>query len=94
MDNVLRVTEVESKANRLEIFLEGRVSGPWVAELQKLCEVALRRRCKVTLEFSGVSFIDAQGISLIRSLLAKEVSVENCTPFVAGQLAKEMSEGA
>jgi anti-anti-sigma regulatory factor len=90
---VLRITQVESNESSLEMYLEGQLSGPWVAELQQLCEAALGRNRRLRLELSGVSFMDAQGISLIRSLSAR-VSVENCTPFVSGQLSRETQEGA
>ncbi|MGH8700244.1 MAG: STAS domain-containing protein, partial [Burkholderiales bacterium] len=66
--------------------LEGRIAGPWIAELQSLCDAALREGSGLTLDLSGVSFLDHSAASLLRGLVQRRVALVGCTAFVAEQL--------
>ena len=87
---MLRITQVGRNGQGTLICLEGQLSGPWVTELQRLCEKTLAGGSQLSLDFSQVSFLDAQGISLIRELAARRARIENCSPFVAEQLKGEL----
>jgi ABC-type transporter Mla MlaB component len=81
---MLRITENETEGGRgLTYQLEGRLVGPWVQETQLLCEAALRSRESVTLDLAGVSFIDREGIALLRNLQSRNVHISNCSGFIA-----------
>ena len=66
--------------------LEGHVSGPWVEELRGVCERLLAQGQQPTLDLAGVSFLDRDGITLVRGLAARHVALINRSPFVAEQL--------
>jgi hypothetical protein len=57
---MLRITRVEDTDGRTCLRLEGRVVGPWVAELAADCAAAARAG-GLTLDMAGVSFLDGTG---------------------------------
>jgi hypothetical protein len=87
---MLRISPVESAGPRVMLRLEGRVIGPWVTELRRACETILGRRdVRLTLDLHGVTFLDPDGVALVRRLLAREpgdVAVTSGSPFVTEQL--------
>jgi anti-anti-sigma regulatory factor len=68
------------------LFLEGRLIGPWVEELERACEHALALSPSVTLDLGSVSFVDRDGAALLRALAGRHADLTNCSPFVAAQL--------
>ena len=70
--------------------LEGRVAGPWVDELRRVCaETAAnggQGQQALVLDLAGVSFLDAGGIALFRELASRRVLFTNCSAFIAEQL--------
>lgn len=91
---MLRVTNVargDGQPTRLR--LEGRLSGPWVDELRRVCSGLLDGDGGggLELELSEVSFVDAAGMALLRSLARSGVEFTNLSAFVAEQL-KEVAD--
>ncbi len=88
---MLRITVTQSTASLRQLKLEGRVTGPSVAELRRQCESALARNDhnSLTLDLADVSFIDNDGVDLLRTLSHHNVTVARCSPFVA-ELLKEV----
>ena len=83
---MLRIT-VEPGAGQLEsLRLEGRIVGPWVAELTRRCEAIRCAGRELELEMSGVSFLDRDAVRLVRSLIEQGVDVRRCSAFVGEQL--------
>lgn len=82
---MLKITCESSQGNQL-LRVEGRLAGPWVGTLQSECELVLARGDRLTLELSGVSFADPNGLRLLQSLLYRSVALLGRTPFVATQL--------
>ncbi len=70
--------------------LEGQVTGPWVEELRRVCTEILGSNRHSTehlvIDLAGVSFLDTDGIALLRELAARRVLFTNCSSFVAEQL--------
>ena len=71
--------------------LEGRIAGPWVEELRRVCQEAISRNDAnhLVLDVAGVSFIEADGVVACRELQARGVSLTNQSRFVAEQLKGE-----
>lgn len=86
---MLKITDNLGPTSRRIFRLEGRIGGPWIIELQGLCEVALREGSALTLDLSGVSFVERQGVLLLRSLMERHVALIGSTPFVTEQLRGE-----
>jgi anti-anti-sigma regulatory factor len=68
------------------IRLVGQVSGRWVDELRRVCAEALDSDGMLVLDMQDVSFVDAEGLGLFRSLRGRRVQLLNCALFVAEQL--------
>jgi DNA-binding response OmpR family regulator len=84
---MMRITVVESSAEKVRLRVEGRVTGPWVDELRRTCEVqALEDRIQLTLDLADLSFADAEGIELLRELRADGVILSHPASWVAQQL--------
>jgi hypothetical protein len=69
---VLRIT-VEQNSQAIEIKLEGRIAGPWAAELDRLWNetaptVAKR---KLSLDLRQTTFADADGIRVLRAIYSQ-----------------------
>jgi len=93
---MLKISSTTTTANHPALLrLEGQVRGPWVEELRRACEHVLGENghCgnRLVLDLAGVSFIDADGVALIRELTSRLVRVTSCSPFVAEQL-KEVAD--
>jgi anti-anti-sigma regulatory factor len=84
---MMRITVVESSAEKVRLRVEGRVTGPWVDELRRTCEVqALEETIQLTLDLADVSFADTEGIELLRELRTAGVILFRPAPWVAQQL--------
>jgi hypothetical protein len=86
--DMLKITHVDEKPQTLR--LEGDVSGPWVAELRRVCFDTLghapERGSHLVLDLGGVSFLDVDGIALFRDLARQQVLFTNRSLFIAEQL--------
>jgi len=92
----ISTTTTTTTANQpVFLRLEGQVRGPWVEELRRACEHVLGENGhsgnRLVLDLAGVSFIDADGVALIRELTSRLVRVTSCSLFVAEQL-KEVAD--
>jgi hypothetical protein len=67
---MLKITEQRSpEENSVSLTLEGRLSGPWVEELDACCQrLSLSHGCCVMIDLTGVTFINADGKALLASL--------------------------
>ena len=84
---MLRVTVVESSSETVRLRVEGRVASGWVEELRMSCEVqALSDGIRLILDLADVSFVDADGVELLKELRVRCVTLLNPSPFVAERL--------
>ena len=89
--HMLRISVEESSGQNTTLYLEGHLVGPWVEELRLSCETVLDENKRLTLDLTAVSFVDRDGITLLRRLKTREVEVSKCSPFLAHQLKDERS---
>ncbi len=78
MLKITREPGVESATLRLE----GRLVGPWVAELRQVAETALNDSRRLVFDVSNVSFVDRKGEELLRELVARQVRLERPSGFI------------
>jgi anti-anti-sigma regulatory factor len=83
---MLKISLIQSVHRTVVLRLEGRVVGPWVAELQKSCEDVLAGERPLRLDLAGVEFMDARGVALLSSLRSRGVLLMDCPAFAAQQL--------
>ncbi len=86
---MLRIEQVAAEPGGWTLRLEGSLAGPWVEELKRSCEPALDARRPLTLDLGAVSFVDGNGVALLKSLKTRAVRLSNSSAFVAGLLEME-----
>lgn len=79
---MLRITQIQSAPDEVRLILEGRLLGPWVEELQAAVMTARSSAGSMCLDLSGVHFVDAEGLTLVRRLLEQGVGLRDASPFV------------
>lgn len=65
----------------MTLSLEGQIVGVWVKELELACARARADGSPITLDLAGVSFIDHDGLEMLRRL--QGVTLANPSAFVA-----------
>ena len=85
---MLKITRVASLNHEVTLQLDGRVAGPWVELLRQSAESVLAEGARLTLDLQNISFLDCEGVGLIRGLIDRGVRQVNAPLFVAEQLRK------
>lgn len=88
---MLRISTTETTAEEVKLRIDGQISGRWVKLLQKTCEGQLARELGVTIDLRNVSFVDREGIALLRRLARRQVEFVNALPFIAEQMKKPVT---
>jgi anti-anti-sigma regulatory factor len=84
---MLKITVVESSSEAVRLRAEGRLTGGWVDELRRTCDLhALSNGIRLTLDLADVSFADAAGIELLKELRTRLVTLLSPSSLVAEQL--------
>jgi len=83
---MLKISQIGPANHTVTLRVEGRIVGPWVAELQHSCEEVLRDNRTLKLHLADVEFMDPQGVALLSSLRSRGVALLECPPFAAEQL--------
>ena len=80
---MLKIT-LHDSAREFRLTLEGRLSGPWVHELEQCWQTAssTTHGRKAVLDLGEVDFIDPAGESLLARLHAQGVELVAVTPLI------------
>lgn len=90
---MLKITRAWS-SQEVTLQLDGRVADKWIELLSESAESALAEGLRLTLDLENISFIDCEGLALIKSLMGRGVRQVNAPLFVAEQLRKcEAAQG-
>jgi anti-anti-sigma regulatory factor len=81
---MLRVEVVTHE--RRTVRVAGRLTGPWATELRRTPD-GLAAGPLVDLDLTDVSFVDADGLDVLRALKQEHRVSLRCSAFVAAQLA-------
>jgi ABC-type transporter Mla MlaB component len=84
---MLKIECSQPADNLINLKLEGRVIGPWVEEVRRVSEKALASGAALTFDLSEVTFVDREGIALLRDLRDRQAMILNTSVFVAEQLS-------
>ena len=91
---MLKITKVIESNQAITLLLDGSVTGKWIDLLRESGESVLERGMRLTLDLQNISFIDCEGLAVIKSLMSKGVRHVNAPLFIADQLRKcEAVEG-
>ena len=88
---VLKITQVDDGASDSipTLKLEGKLLGPWVDELRRVCEEQRTPPSGLRLNLAGVTFVDPAGIKLLGDLIRLGAAICECTGFVDELLRRD-----
>ena len=80
---MLKVTDIVNEGNKVELKLEGRIVGSCVNYLQEVClEFYEKDLDELLLDFSGVRYVEPDGVKMLKSLMEDKVRIKNCPIFI------------
>jgi len=85
---MLKITRVVLSEKEITLQLDGRVSGQWVGLLRETAESSLDEGLTLSVDLKNISFVDCEGIALIRNLIERGVRHANAPLFVVDQIRK------
>ena len=85
---MLKITTAVLSKQETTLRLDGRVAGQWVALLKDSAESALTDGLRLTIDLQNISFIDCEGIALLKNLITRGVDPVNAPLFVIEQIKK------
>jgi len=85
---VLRISCAAEAGSRVTLKAEGTLVGDWVPLLETECLGHLKARKSVELDFAGVSYVDREGVAMVRGLFARGVRVVGASALVEALLAR------
>ena len=85
---MLKITRAVLSEKEVTLQLDGRITGQWVELLKDTAESVLRDGISLNVDLANISFIDCEGIALIRNLIQRGVRHLNPPLFVADELKK------
>jgi anti-anti-sigma regulatory factor len=94
---VLRIT-IQETEDSIVIQLEGRIVGPWVAELGNAwAQAALQLNSrKLSIDLCNVTYADRSGKRVLRSIYAQTgallIATTQWARFLAGEIADDSSD--
>ena len=83
---MLKISQTGTPNHSVTLKLEGRVVGPWVGELRRICEPLLAEERALRLDMAEVSYVDAEGVAALNDFKSRGVKLKNCSPFVEQQI--------
>ena len=90
---MLRITVVDASCQSVRLRVEGRLTGRSVAELRQTCELHFPGPgVPLILDLADLSFADAEGIALLKSLRRDNVTLLNSSAFLAMQIGDREGE--
>ena len=88
---MLKISVADAAGEEIRFWLDGQITGMWVGLLHGLCEAALQKGTRIILEMKNVSFVDRDGIALLKNLTDRQVKILDALPFIAEQITKAAS---
>jgi hypothetical protein len=88
---MLKITQIGGQDSTQTFRLEGKLLGPWVAEVLDVCRSRDGRSSQRSLDLSGLTFVDQAGAELLKDLIRRGITVSACSGFVAELLHLEDS---
>lgn len=90
---MLRISCIDQDENLTVLKLDGKISGTCVSNLREECLRYKNEYKQITvLDFSGVTYIDPDGVKMLEDIKDERVHIVNCQLFIKtllGDLVKE-----
>jgi len=88
---MLKITMIESTEGAVKIRVDGQIKGEGVKLLQRTCKAELENGLRLTVDLQNVSFVDRDGVTVLRTLKQYNVQFLNAPLFVTEQIGKPQS---
>jgi len=88
---MLKISTIESTEEVVKIRIDGQIGGEGVKLLQKTCKAQLEKGLKLSVDLHNVSFVDRDGIAVLRKLKQHKVEFLNAPLFITEQIRKSRS---
>jgi anti-anti-sigma regulatory factor len=85
---MLKITRTVVSEKEITLQLDGRVSGQWIQLLRETAASVLNEGVRLSIDLKNISFIDCDGIALIKDLIQRGAQHINPPLFVAEQIRK------
>ena len=85
---MLKITTAVLSKQEITLQLDGRVTGQWVELLRQSAKVVLDQGVMLNIDLKNISYVDCEGIALIRDLIQRGARHINPPLFVAEQIKK------
>ncbi len=87
---MLRIARIDDGGNptRPALRLEGKLFGPWVAELSRACEELRVPPGVLCVDLSALTFIDPAGLTLLLDLIGRGATISGCSGFIKELLSE------
>jgi len=80
---MLRITKTFEDDAKVIVRLDGKIVASTAAELDEACRQYCNDRAKtLALDFSGVTFIDDDGLGTLKKIRRRGIAMVNGSPFV------------
>ena len=89
---MLRITRVNERDLTVTLKVEGPVATEGVEVLERACASSLRDRVQLRLDVSDVDYIDPAGVTMLKRLMERGVTIESASLIVASLLTTEEDE--
>jgi anti-anti-sigma regulatory factor len=85
---MLKISTIESTKELVKIRIDGQIGGEGVKLMQKTCTDHLVQGLKLSVDLQNVSFVDREGIVVLRKLQQHQVEFLNTPLFITEQIRK------
>lgn len=90
--DVLRVTLINQDDETVYLRLDGKLAGTCASTLEEQCSVYMENNYKtVLLDFTGVSYIDAEGVEMLERVKNERIQIVNCPLYIETLLGNLIS---
>jgi ABC-type transporter Mla MlaB component len=83
---MLKISQAGHPNQTVTLKVEGRVVGPWVEELRRICDSMVIDQRELHLDLADVSYVDADGVATLTDFKSRGVKLENCSAFLEQQM--------
>lgn len=79
---MLRITEISESADSVTLKVEGRIVLEWVTVLEQECLKWLQAKPEVLLDLSEVTFIEHNGLAMLKRMVSPRLRLINCSTLI------------
>jgi anti-anti-sigma regulatory factor len=80
---VFRVSKISETDGSVTLNVEGRIVFEWVTTLEEECLQWLQTKKEVRVDCSGVTFIDRNGVAMLKRIASPNLKLINCPVLIA-----------